>query len=161
MYLAQRGTINEQLAAQQSLTDATAESHRLSQARATGVDSYLTVIVAQRALYAAQQNLITVRLARLANQTTAYKVLGGGGCQVRPLPRLRLMMVMLLFAALQTGQADCASPGHPTWVAVVTERELPSATTALHKRMQQEQQASGLCCFLFCPQIQLPAARYL
>ncbi|WP_277058773.1 TolC family protein, partial [Trichlorobacter lovleyi] len=77
--LAQRGTINEQLAAQQSLTDATAESYRLSQARYDrGVDSYLTVIVAQRALYAAQQNLITVRLARLANQATTYKVLGGG-----------------------------------------------------------------------------------
>jgi len=45
------------------------------------VDSYLTVIVAQRALYAAQQNLITVRLARLANQTTAYKVLGGGAAK--------------------------------------------------------------------------------
>lgn len=80
--LAQRGTINDQLAAQQSLTDATAESHRLSQARYDrGVDSYLTVIVAQRALYAAQQNLITVRLARLANQTTAYKVLGGGAAK--------------------------------------------------------------------------------
>ena len=77
--LAQRGTINDQLAAQQSLTDATAESHRLSQARYDrGVDSYLTVIVAQRALYAAQQNLITVRLARLNNQATTYKVLGGG-----------------------------------------------------------------------------------
>lgn len=80
--LAQRGTINEQLAAQQSLTDATAESHRLSQARYDrGVDSYLTVIVAQRALYAAQQNLITVRLTKLANQATTYKVLGGGAAQ--------------------------------------------------------------------------------
>lgn len=80
--LAQHGTINDQLAAQQSLTDATAESYRLSQARYDrGVDSYLTVIVAQRALYAAQQNLITVRLARLANQTTTYKVLGGGAAK--------------------------------------------------------------------------------
>jgi multidrug efflux system outer membrane protein len=77
--LAQRGTINNQLAAQQSLTDATDESHKLSQARYDkGVDSYLSVIVAQRALYAAQQNLITVRLAKLANQATTYKVLGGG-----------------------------------------------------------------------------------
>lgn len=77
--LAQRGTINEQLTAQQSLTDATAESYRLSQARYDkGVDSYLNVIVAQRVLYAAQQNLITVRLTKLSNQATAYKVLGGG-----------------------------------------------------------------------------------
>jgi len=80
--LAQRGTINDQLAAQQSLTDATAESHRLSQARYDrGVDSYLTVIISQRSLYAAQQSLIGVRLARLANQTTLYKVLGGGAAE--------------------------------------------------------------------------------
>lgn len=77
--LAQQGTINEQLAAQQSLTDATSESHRLSQARYDkGVDSYLSVIVAQRALYDAQQNLVAVRLTRLNNQATTYKVLGGG-----------------------------------------------------------------------------------
>lgn len=80
--LAQQGTINDQLTAQQALTDATAESHRLSQARYDkGVDSYLSVIVAQRSLYAAQQNLIGVRLARLSNQTTLYKVLGGGAAE--------------------------------------------------------------------------------
>jgi multidrug efflux system outer membrane protein len=77
--LAQRGTIDEQVAAQQSLTSATSESFRLSQARyAKGVDSYLTVLDSQRSLYSAQQNLIGVRLARLANLVTLYKVLGGG-----------------------------------------------------------------------------------
>lgn len=77
--LAQRGTIDEQLEAQQSLTNATAESFRLSQARYDkGVDSYLTVLDSQRSLYTAQQNLIGVRLVRLANLVTLYKVLGGG-----------------------------------------------------------------------------------
>ncbi len=77
--LAQRGTIDDQLAAQQSLTDATGESYRLSQARYDkGVDSYLNVLDSQRSLYGAQQNLIGVRLARLANLVTLYKVLGGG-----------------------------------------------------------------------------------
>ncbi|KIE41466.1 multidrug transporter [Geobacter soli] len=77
--LAQRGTIDDQLAAQQSLTDATAESHKLSQARyERGVDNYLQVLDAQRALYSAQQNLIGVRLVRLLNLTTLYRVLGGG-----------------------------------------------------------------------------------
>ncbi|QWV91722.1 AdeC/AdeK/OprM family multidrug efflux complex outer membrane factor [Geomonas oryzisoli] len=77
--LAQRGTIDEQVAAQQSLTGATAETFRLSQARyQTGVDSYLNVLDAQRSLYVAQQNLITTRLARLNNMVTLYKVLGGG-----------------------------------------------------------------------------------
>ena len=78
--LAQRGTIDDQVIAQQSLTDATAESYRLSEARyEKGVDNYLQVLDSQRALYSAQQNLISVRLARLTNLTTIYKVLGGGG----------------------------------------------------------------------------------
>jgi len=77
--LAQRGTIDDQLAAQQSLTDATSESYRLSRARYDrGVDSYLTVLDSQRSMYSARQNLITVRLARLTNLVTLYKVLGGG-----------------------------------------------------------------------------------
>jgi outer membrane protein, multidrug efflux system len=77
--LAQRGTIDEQLAAQQSLTDATSESYRLSLARYDKrVDSYLVVLDSQRSQYAAQQNLILVRLARLTNLATLYKVLGGG-----------------------------------------------------------------------------------
>jgi multidrug efflux system outer membrane protein len=77
--LAQRGTIDEQVAAQQSLTAATAESYRLSRARyEKGVDSFLVVLDSQRSLYGAQQNLITVRLARLLNLATLYKVFGGG-----------------------------------------------------------------------------------
>ncbi|MBI5482910.1 MAG: efflux transporter outer membrane subunit [Deltaproteobacteria bacterium] len=77
--LAQRATIDEQLAAQKSLADAAEESCRLSQARFDkGVDSYLTVLDSQRTLYGAQQNLITARLTRLANMVTLYKALGGG-----------------------------------------------------------------------------------
>jgi multidrug efflux system outer membrane protein len=77
--LAQRGTIDEQIAAQQSLTDATSESYRLSLARYDkGVDSYLVVLDSQRSTYNARQNLIGVRLSRLSNLVTLYKVLGGG-----------------------------------------------------------------------------------
>jgi multidrug efflux system outer membrane protein len=77
--LAQLSTINDQLAAQQSLTDATAESYKLSKARYDkGVDNYLTVLDSQRSLYGAEQNLIGIRLARLTNLVTLYKVLGGG-----------------------------------------------------------------------------------
>ena len=81
--LAQQGTIDDQLAAQQSLTDATAESYVLSEARYDkGIDSYLTVLDSQRSLYSAQQNLITTRLSRLTNLVTLYKVLGGGTVDV-------------------------------------------------------------------------------
>jgi multidrug efflux system outer membrane protein len=77
--LAILGTVNEQIAAQQSLVDAVAETYRLSHARYTkGIDNYLGVLDAQRSLNAAQQGLIALHLARLANQVTLYKVLGGG-----------------------------------------------------------------------------------
>jgi len=77
--LAQHGTLGEQMEAQQSLTDATAVSYRLSEARyRSGITSYLNVLDAQRSLYSAQQGLISVRLSRLVNLVTLYKVLGGG-----------------------------------------------------------------------------------
>ena len=82
--LAQRSTVGDQLAAQQSLVDATAESDQLSRARfERGVDSYLTVLDSQRSLYSAQQNLIGTRLSRVSNLVTLYKVLGGGWTEER------------------------------------------------------------------------------
>jgi len=77
--LAQRETLGDQLQAQQSLVEASEVGYRLSDARYTrGIDSYLRVLDAQRSLYSAQQGLIAVRLARLANLVALYKVLGGG-----------------------------------------------------------------------------------
>jgi multidrug efflux system outer membrane protein len=77
--LAQRGTLGDQLEAQQSLVEASADGYRLSDARYTrGIDSYLRVLDAQRSLYGAQQGLIAIHLARLTNLVTLYKVLGGG-----------------------------------------------------------------------------------
>lgn len=77
--LAVQGTVNRQIAAQQSLVDAVAETYRLSNARYTkGIDNYLGVLDAQRSLYAAQQGLIVLRLAQLTNRVSIYKVLGGG-----------------------------------------------------------------------------------
>ena len=61
---------------------ATAESARLSLVRYDkGADSYLSVQDAQRALFVAQQNLISARLSRLTNLVTLYKVLGGGASE--------------------------------------------------------------------------------
>jgi outer membrane protein, multidrug efflux system len=77
--LAQRATLDEQLRAQQALISANADSFELSRARFDkGVDSYLSVLVFQRALYNSQQDLIGIRLSRLGNAVTLYKVLGGG-----------------------------------------------------------------------------------
>jgi len=78
--LAARDTLNRQIAAQQSLVDAVAETYRLSNARYTrGIDSYLGVLDAQRSLYGAQQGLIALHFVGLANRVTLYMVLGGGG----------------------------------------------------------------------------------
>jgi len=77
--LARKSTVEDQLTAQQSLVDATAGAYRLSGARyKSGIDSYLPVLDAQRSLYSAQQGLIALRLVRLTNRVTLYKVLGGG-----------------------------------------------------------------------------------
>jgi multidrug efflux system outer membrane protein len=77
--LAVRGTVEDQLSAQQSLVEAASVTYRLSNARyMKGIDSFLGVLDAQRSLYAAQQGLIAVRLTRFANQVRLYAVMGGG-----------------------------------------------------------------------------------
>jgi multidrug efflux system outer membrane protein len=77
--LAVRGTVDQQVVAQQSLVDALAESHRLATSRfENGIDSYLAVLDAQRSLFAAQQGLVALRLAQVASQVQLYAVLGGG-----------------------------------------------------------------------------------
>lgn len=77
--LAERAGLDEQLAAQQSLLGATQKGFDLSTALFKGgASDYLTVLDAQRSLYAAQQSAISLRLSEQVNRITLYKVLGGG-----------------------------------------------------------------------------------
>ncbi|WP_317205472.1 AdeC/AdeK/OprM family multidrug efflux complex outer membrane factor [Janthinobacterium sp.] len=77
--LAQRGTLDARLASQEALAEASAKSYRIHDARyRQGAESYLNALVSQRALYAAQQSLISARLSKQGNLVTLYKVLGGG-----------------------------------------------------------------------------------
>jgi multidrug efflux system outer membrane protein len=77
--LAARTTYADQLAAEQRLVDADERYYRLSQMRfRAGVDSSLSVLVAQNALFSAQLDLVSLRLAERQNLVTLYKVLGGG-----------------------------------------------------------------------------------
>ena len=77
--LAQRGTLDERLAAQQAQVDASAKSYRIYDARyRLGADTYLNALISLRSLYTAQQNLITLQLSHAASRVTLYKVLGGG-----------------------------------------------------------------------------------
>jgi multidrug efflux system outer membrane protein len=77
--LADRATLAEQLDARRKLVEATQKSFELSEARYKGgVDSYLNLLDAQRSLYAAELELISVRLSEATNRVALYKALGGG-----------------------------------------------------------------------------------
>jgi len=77
--LAARGTFEEQLQAQRSLVETSENYYDLADRRfRTGVDSYLTLLDAQRQLFSAQQQLIGVRLSQLTSEINLYKALGGG-----------------------------------------------------------------------------------
>lgn len=77
--LALTETLREQQEASRALLDAATNAERLAQARYdAGLDSNLLRLDAQRTLYAAQQQVVAVRMAEQANRVTLYKVLGGG-----------------------------------------------------------------------------------
>jgi len=77
--LAQRATIDRQLAGQTAFADDAAATLRLTELRyRTGVDQFLNVLDAQRTLYSAQQNLVSARLTEQSNMIELYRSLGGG-----------------------------------------------------------------------------------
>ena len=77
--LAERGTLDEQIAAQTARANAATVAARLSDARyRAGVDSFLTSLDAQRTAYAARQQLVTTRFRRGGNLVELYRALGGG-----------------------------------------------------------------------------------
>ncbi|WP_349569057.1 efflux transporter outer membrane subunit [Azotobacter salinestris] len=77
--LAARGTYDAQLKAQGDLVDNNQAYYELARQRyEEGVDSYLSVLDAQRELFAAQQQLLNDRLLQLNSEVGLYKALGGG-----------------------------------------------------------------------------------
>jgi outer membrane protein, multidrug efflux system len=77
--LAARTTYIDQVKSQRQLVNAAADEVRLSTQRfRAGVDNYLPLLEAQQSLYSAQQTLLSLNQARLANLVTLYKALGGG-----------------------------------------------------------------------------------
>ena len=77
--LAVRQNIGDRLSAQRRLVDATNTTYKLSNARfRAGIDSFLTVLDAQRSSYASEQGLLLLEQANLNNQVELYKTLGGG-----------------------------------------------------------------------------------
>jgi outer membrane protein, multidrug efflux system len=77
--LVSRAALDTQLRAQEARVQAEDRRYYLADLRyRKGVDSYLTVLTAQRDLFGAQQQLIQSRLARLSNLVDLYRALGGG-----------------------------------------------------------------------------------
>ena len=69
----------EQLRSQQALVDANKTYYQLAQSRyEKGIDSYLTLLDAQRSLFLAEQGLVSTRLELLSNRVSLFKALGGG-----------------------------------------------------------------------------------
>lgn len=76
--LARRGTINDEIAARQRQQAVTGDAYLLTEARYdAGIDPFLTVLDAQRSYYAAQQTLVTTKLAAAQNIVDTYEAIGG------------------------------------------------------------------------------------
>lgn len=76
--LAVKGSIDKQIQAIESLVNSLMQTYKLAKIRyENGIDSYLSVLDAQRSLFQAQQQLNSLRLLKYSNLTTLYKVLGG------------------------------------------------------------------------------------
>ncbi len=77
--LATRGTVGHEVTVQASLAEAAGDAYSLARERyAKGIDSYLSVLDAQRTYDAARQGLVSARFAELENRVRLYAVLGGG-----------------------------------------------------------------------------------
>ena len=71
--------ISEQLDAQKDLVEATEKTYSLARIRyEEGTDNYLSVLDAQRSMFSAQQELISLKLAEHSSRLQLYAALGGG-----------------------------------------------------------------------------------
>ena len=76
--LARRGTIADQLAAQQRNLAAATDAFNLASARYRGgIDPFLNTLDAQRTLYTTQRTVVSTQLIAVQNLVTLYQVLGG------------------------------------------------------------------------------------
>lgn len=86
--LAAQATYTRQVQAQRDLLETSEDYFRLAERRyRTGVDSYLTLLDAQRQLFEVKQQYIGDRLAQMISEVDLFKALGGGwDAQAEPIP---------------------------------------------------------------------------
>ena len=76
--LARRGTISDEIGARQRQQAATADTYSLTEARyRAGVAPFLNVLDAQRSYYAAQQQMVQIKLTAAQNIVNVYQSIGG------------------------------------------------------------------------------------
>jgi multidrug efflux system outer membrane protein len=76
--LARRGTINDEIGARARAQAATGDTYTLTEARyRAGIDPFLNVLDAQRSYYAAQQQMVQVKLTAAQNIVDTYQSIGG------------------------------------------------------------------------------------
>lgn len=81
--LVAKAYLDEQMVAENLRVQANRKSYGLANSRyREGVDTFLNTLDAQRNLFSAEQDLVTVRLARINNLISLYKALGGGEAEV-------------------------------------------------------------------------------
>jgi multidrug efflux system outer membrane protein len=91
--LARRGTISDEMGARERQQAATADTYTLTEARyRAGVDPFLNVLDAQRSYYAAQQQMVQIKLTAAQNIVDTYQSIGGDAALqatpvCAPLPR--------------------------------------------------------------------------
>ena len=76
--LARQGTAGDELRARQAQEASAADNYRLSEARyRAGIDNFLLTLDSQRTYFAAQQQLVQMRLESASNLVDLYRALGG------------------------------------------------------------------------------------
>ncbi|WEK28845.1 MAG: efflux transporter outer membrane subunit [Candidatus Pseudomonas phytovorans] len=81
--LVAKAYLDAQVLAEYQRVQANGKSYALADSRyREGVDTYLNTLDAQRNLFSAEQDLITVKLASITNLISLYKALGGGEAEV-------------------------------------------------------------------------------
>ena len=71
------GASNDEIAARQRDQAAAADNYTLTEARyREGIDPFLTVLVAQRSYYSAQQTMVQTKLTAAQNLVTIYRSIG-------------------------------------------------------------------------------------
>jgi multidrug efflux system outer membrane protein len=70
--------MNDEIGARERNLAAAADNYTLTEARyREGIDPFLTVLVAQRSYYSAQQAMVQTKLTAAQNLVTTYQTIGG------------------------------------------------------------------------------------